>query len=135
MAVSTYNAIGSVTLSSAQASFTFSNIPQIYTDLVLVISNLKTETGGYAVRCNINGDATANYALQDMTGSGTTAYSTFTTSDTGGKIAGYQIGTDTTTPQTIITEFANYSNNTTYKSFISRYSGWVPASLLVCRIP
>lgn len=128
MAVSTYNAIGSVTLSSAQASFTFSNIPQIYTDLILVISNLKTATGGYAVRCNINGDTSSNYTYQDMTGYATTASSTYGATDTGGKIAGYAVGTDTTTPQTIITEFANYANNNTYKSFLSRFSGWVPAS-------
>jgi len=36
--MSTYTPIASVTLSSAQASVTFSSIPQTYTDLVLVVN-------------------------------------------------------------------------------------------------
>lgn len=125
MAVSTYNAIGSVTLSSAQTSFTFSNIPQIYTDLLLVSSVKLSATPGTDVLMRFNNDAVGvdgtngNYSTTVMYGNGSAAGSTRLTNYT--KIyTDYYGAPDTTNNHVNTINIMNYSNSTTYKSAIMR---------------
>ena len=53
---STMTPIATLTLSSASTSVTFTNIPQGYTDLVLVCGNLGMSAGGSAGRLRFNSD-------------------------------------------------------------------------------
>ena len=54
----TYTAIGSFTINSSQTEVTFSNIPQIYTDLTLVVSGTHTGSGVAGLYIGaINGDS------------------------------------------------------------------------------
>lgn len=111
----TYTPIATTTLGSTTASYTFTSIPSTYTDLVLVVSG--TSTAGDAVCFQLNGDSSAGYSATNMVGDGSTAYSQRATSNTFSYTGG--IGT---VMGTVITHFMNYSNTTTYKTFIARSS-------------
>jgi hypothetical protein len=113
--VSTYTPIASVTLSSAQSSVTFSGIPQTYTDLVLVVAGV-TSSGTEAVAVQCNSDTGSNYSRTVLLGNGTTASSTRASSQTS---AGLGV-LDSATQGNTIYHFMNYSNSTTYKTFIAR---------------
>jgi hypothetical protein len=125
MAVSTYNAISSVTLSSAQSQVTFSNIPQIYTDLVLVVSAKLTATPGSDIVMLFNGDnsgvngTSGNYSTTVMYGNGsaagTTRLSNFTRIYTD-----YYGAPDATNYGANVVNIMNYSNTTTFKTAIMR---------------
>lgn len=63
---STYEPIASVTLSSTASSYTFSSIPNTYTDLVLHINGLMNSSAGIQIR--VNGDTGTNYGRTYMAG-------------------------------------------------------------------
>lgn len=111
----TYSLIDSITLGSNQSSLTFSNIPSTFTDLVLV-ANIKKATGVISVlKVTLNSDTGSNYSYTRLIGNGTSASSDRTSNDTGG--AGGYI---TTTQYNNIINFLDYSNTTTYKTFLVR---------------
>jgi len=117
----TYVAIATQTLGSAAASVTFSSIPSTYTDLVLV-TTIFGQTGSpndYTSLMQVNGDTGANYSTTRLTGNGSTAASQSRTSQTYARINtdGYL---STTIPQNSIINLNNYSNTTTYKTFLQR---------------
>lgn len=114
MATNTYVALDKVTLGSATASVTFSSIPSIYTDLVLIISGTNT-AGGENLLLQFNGDTGSNYSRTNMQGNGSTAAS-FRASN----VTEARIGQVQTTPSTSISNIMNYSNTTTNKTIISR---------------
>lgn len=75
--MATYFLISSQTVSSAVTSVTFSNIPQIYTDLQLLISGRSdhgAHYGGGTLR--FNGDTGNNYSFKRLYGDTTTTGST-----------------------------------------------------------
>ena len=111
----TYVPIASTILGSTAASYTFSSIPQTYTDLVFVSSGITANVGEPIVR--INGDSGTNYSRTYFYGDGTTAYSYRDLNTTLVK-AIYQPGTSTLNID--ILNFMNYSNTTTYKTILSR---------------
>lgn len=120
MAVSSYNAIGSITLSSAQTTVTFSNIPQIYTDLVVVCSLVATSaTLQNAPQLRINGDSRNNYSATALNGNGTNAASgrwsnqSVIYADYYGILQNDSIGIMTA-------HFMNYTSNTSYKTVLIR---------------
>ena len=98
-------------LASAQASITFSSIPQTYTDLYLVLSGRVTTTNG-GLRIRVNG-GTANLSTRLLYGNGSSAASGTDTT---------YVGTVTNSNQTANTfgsaglYFPNYAGSTT-KSF------------------
>lgn len=78
---STEVAIATTTLSSAASTITFSSIPNTYTDLRLVISNIRLESAGsQATIIRFNGDTATNYSQTDLYGFGASAGSSRTTS-------------------------------------------------------
>jgi hypothetical protein len=122
MAESTYNAIGTVTLTSAQSRVSFVNIPQIYTDLVLVVS-LKAGSGQYPILLmQLDGDESASYSRTYSLGDGTTISNGRSTSINQmypgpGTIGGITDGTNQFSIGTI--QIMNYSSNSVYKTVIS----------------
>jgi len=115
---STYTPIATTTLGSAAASYTFSSIPSTYTDLIIVVQSTSTRSLFYRVG-NGSVDSGSNYSRTQLIGDGSSAssgrasnenkaYMSLTTS--GGAV--YQT----------ITQLNNYSNTTTYKTFLTRYN-------------
>jgi hypothetical protein len=118
MATNTYVALDKVTVGTATPSITFTGINQGYTDLIVVVSSTSTRSLFYRVG-NGSVDSGSNYSRTQLIGDGSSAssgrasnenkaYMSLTTS--GGVV--YQT----------ITQLNNYSNTTTYKTFLTRYN-------------
>jgi hypothetical protein len=116
---STYEKIATTTLGSASATITFSSITGTYTDLVLILSAKAIANMDCFIR--LNGDSGSNYSLTRLSGNGTSASSDRYANQTKGygDIDGY---INTTNFNVEIIQFMNYSNTTTYKTFLSRAS-------------
>jgi hypothetical protein len=114
----TYEPIATTTLGSAAATVTFSTISGAYTDLVLV-TNLKTTTTNQEVTVKINNDTGSNYSLTNLRGDGSTAASLRRSSQTVGTIS-KEISPNTAFEFVSVSTFMNYSNATTYKTWLSR---------------
>jgi len=122
-AAPTYVKLASQTLASAAATVTFSNIPQGYTDLVLVVNELNSTATNTSFQFQVgNGsvDTGANYSLTELFGTGSAASSDRATNDTAAYFNGPGIGVSTTTPNAYVMNFMNYSNTNTYKTFLGR---------------
>ena len=114
----TYTPIATTTLGSAQTSVTFSSIPATYTDLILVYSGTNSAQDVYV---QVNGDTGTNYSTTILTGNGTTASSLRYSSATKFNVDSNGIP-GSTTPNTSLIHFMNYSNTTTYKTILVRTS-------------
>jgi hypothetical protein len=114
----TYTPIASTTLTSNQATVTFSSISSAYTDLV-IIANFQYNTNGIYTKLTYNGDnAGTTYSSTYIIGNGSAASS--------GRVAntpeigiGYLATTSQFAVQTV--NILNYSNSTTYKTCLSRF--------------
>lgn len=126
----TYTPIATTTLGSTASSYTFSSISGSYTDLVLVINGALDITGGWAMGIVVNGDTTySNYSMTELRGNGTAAASSRLTSASGvPPLILWHYGFNTAIDAMSITSFMNYSNATTYKTFLTR-SGRTGAGL------
>ena len=109
----TYEAIATQTLASAQASVTFSSIPSIYTDLVIVTNG--TNTGIAYQIIQFNGDTGFNYSCTVLSGNGSTASSARYSNEAYLNLA------SSSSDYEILINIFNYSNTTTYKTYLSRY--------------
>lgn len=109
----TYEPIATTT---AGAAVTFSSIPSTYTDLILIVRNA-SGSGGINNTIRVNGDTTSNYSSTQLYASSGAAGSlrTSSASTSWGGIGGAD--------SISIIQFMNYSNTTTYKTWISRGSG------------
>ena len=117
----TYNCIATTTLSSAASSVTFSSIPGTYTDLVLIVNQTATTTNNHGIQ--FNSDTNFNYSTTLVYGNGTSAISERKATSGGG--ATPYIFTNNggvTAISTSIIQIMNYSNTTTYKTLLSRWS-------------
>lgn len=123
---STYTPIATTTLGSNQASVTLSSLGG-YTDLRIVLA-LKNTAGGFAIQPNSN--TSSIYSTTNMRGNGTSASSTrLTTADLGGTGLYLQNGSVSTTDfSTVILDFLNYGNTTTYKTMLARFNN--PSNLV-----
>lgn len=114
MAVSAYEVISTQTLGSAVASVTFSSIPQIYTDLVLVFNGQVATANNIVLE--FDSDSATNYSGTYLLGSGSSALSGRTTNrnfiDGGGVSAGSN--------STSVFNIFNYANATTFKTVLCR---------------
>ena len=122
MPTNTYVALQTTTLTSVAQGITFTNIPQGYTDLVLVLS-LISKTAGNDIRFRVGNnsiDTGANYSATFITGNGSTANSDRVSNQT--YVPQMRLVATTTNPATFIFNFQNYSNTTTFKTIISRNS-------------
>lgn len=120
----TYTLINSQILTASAASVTLSNIPSIYTDLVLKMS-ARTDRAAYvdtvAVRFNASSGATNTYI--NMYGDSTGAVST-TLGNSTSNIIGYASGTSTTSNIFASSDayINNYTSTTLNKSYEMSYA-------------
>lgn len=113
----TYTPIATQTLSTTAATITFSSIPSSYTDLVLVFTGQST-SGNIVNYLQFNSDTATNYSWTALGGSGGAAVSARGTSVSQPRIDYY--GYMDQTEANRIVHIMNYTNTTTYKTFISR---------------
>ena len=113
----TYEKIATNTLGSAAATVTFSSISSAYTDLVAILS--VKGTSNMDVLIQFNGDTGSNYSFTTLRRNGTTATSDRYTNQNSGyaDLDGYANATNFSTR---IINIMNYSNTTTYKTFLAR---------------
>ena len=109
---STYEKIATTTLGSSQGTVTFSSIPATYTDLIIILNT--TGTGSGVKSLQFNSDTSSNYSCTVLYGDGSAAGS-----------ARYSVGyidifNSTTAQNANIIQINNYSNSTTYKTYLSR---------------
>lgn len=116
----TYEPIATTTLGSNSTSVVFSNIPQTYTDLIMVFSGFNTSATAMDLEYEINGDSGNNYnetGVQGSGGSGTG--NSFRHSNYSGGLIGSIWSTGRAT---VIAHFMNYTNTSTYKTCLGRFS-------------
>ena len=113
----TYEKIAATTLGSSSATVDFTSISGSYTDLILII-NCTTATGGDDLWIRVNSDTGTNYSLTQMLGNGTSASSSRRTNFS--RFMADNAYPSTTQGFNQIVHFMNYSNTTTYKTFLSR---------------
>lgn len=116
---STFELIQSYTLPSNQVSYTFTNIPQTYTDLVMV-ANVRTTAGsgyiGFEVRFNgvSTGNAYNDYGVQWSTSGNASVYHEINTNSM--NIGGYTNSRWTT----LLLDVAQYTNTNWFKRVLAR---------------
>lgn len=118
---STYSQISTTTLGSATSSVTLSSIPQTYTNLVLIVGSLTLSSNGNGLVVRYNGDTATNYSYTDLGGTGSSAFSRRVSNATAAQIGWGQVGSQGAI-STIIVNFPQYSNTTTFKTSIARWN-------------
>jgi hypothetical protein len=115
-ASATYVPIATTNLGSA-SSYTFSSIPQTYTDLILIINDVANTSTNQGVYLLYNSDSGSNYSRTGLRANGSTASSFYQTNNPYLAIAA---SGSTNNPKPNIVQIMNYSNTTTYKTTLSR---------------
>jgi hypothetical protein len=117
----TYESIASVTVPTNIETVTFLSIPSTYTDLVLVVNAKSPNATGNNPVFRINIDTVGNYGYLYVSGNGTsTGTGLLSSSSTGVLGLRSQSLSNVDFTYNSITHFMNYSNNTTYKTVLSR---------------
>lgn len=115
----TYEPIATTTLSSTASSYTFSSIPNTYTDLVLVVDALMTSDAGVQVRLNGEASNNTNHSRTYMVGA--TNYGATSGRDNNDSWIGMSFWGASSGRRIICRlNFMNYSNTTTYKPVLIR---------------
>lgn len=117
----TYDSIYSQTLNVDTTSFTISNIPQNYTDL-MIIASVKGTINGYGLMARFNNDSSTNYSVTYMMGNGTTCSGGRVTSVTKAYLQNYGVSdaVDYALAKSIIFQ---YTNTNMYKTVLSESAG------------
>lgn len=132
MATSTYEAIASTTLASAQNGVTFTSISQAYTDLIVVFNGSTDSTSQYFMQLG-NGslDTGSNYSTVVLDANGSSTASASYTNDTVGVRADYY-ATGANNMKTTIFQIQNYSKTTVYKTTLVRSN--LPATEVIALV-
>ena len=115
----TYEPIATTTLANTSTSIVFSSIPQTYTDLIVVFTGTNTTANNaMTLEVDINGDGGNNYSSTQLYENGTgSALGARGSNNNGGNL-----GLTNKNSMGIATiQFMNYSNSTTYKTWLSRF--------------
>lgn len=113
----TYDKLATETLSSAQASVTFSTISQSYSDLV-IICNFGAATASQDFTMRFNGDTGANYSNSGFYGTGSVVVAKGSSGDT--RIVIDSVGVSTSLQAVDIIDIIDYKNTSKYKSCLLR---------------
>ena len=114
----TYSLIASYTFPSNAASYTFTSIPQTFTDLVIV-GNTGYNLANYYTEMQFNGDTANNYGATYVGGNGSTASSSRRTNYPLIPFDDISAG-NTSVQTTSICSIFDYANTTTYKTVLVR---------------
>ena len=117
-AAATYEPIATTTLTSSQASISFSSLGT-YTDLRLVLTFTATSSGG-ELDLQFNSDTGTNYSNTELYGTGATAASARYTSQSAIYIVG-SVGASTTIPSLAIIDIFSYRGSTN-KTILATWS-------------
>lgn len=121
----TYDKIATYTVTGTPASdYTFTSIPQTYTDLFLVINVTGIRAfEGFRFQYGSSGsiDTTTSYSYTWLTGTGSAASSGRVSNANQGQFGWAAIGSSTGVA-TFTCNIQNYSNTTTFKTSINRSS-------------
>lgn len=118
MSNATYTPLATRTLTGNTASVTFSNIPNTYKDLVLILS-LTPLTAGSEIKVNYNGDTGTNYPTVRMYGSGSGSGASNTQNEAFIDIGYY----DTNAVGVTILQIFDYSATDKHKTSLIRWNG------------
>lgn len=117
---STYSTVATTTLGSAQSSYTFSSIPNTYTDLILIAALVPGATNYDFQVGNGSIDTGSNYSSTRIYGTGSSAASDRQSNNNTG-VTG-NISNSSTIPINTILHFQNYANTSVNKTVLSRYN-------------
>ena len=109
--------IASQTLSTSASSVTFSNIPQGYTDIIVIVSGTLTTAYDTSISMRFNDDSANNYSATYLYGTGSAAASGRNTNKPDIQALG-RLGSSTV--GNAIVQIQNYSNATTNKTVLGR---------------
>jgi hypothetical protein len=116
---STYEPIATTTLGSTSTSVVFSSIPQTYTDLVVIFTGTNTTANNaMSLEVEMNGDSGSNYSYTNVFENGSASALSGRASNYDGGNSGL---TNKNSSGIAVINFMNYSNSTTYKSWLSRF--------------
>jgi len=122
MATNTYVALDKKTTTGSVASVEFTGISSAYTDLVLVMDYSLSDANA-SVFMRFNSDANTNYSNTVMSSTGSLKYTDKDSNLSNGiRVSANRTAQGASTRQTNTIHIMNYSNTTTFKSIISRYS-------------
>lgn len=110
----TYEKVATSTFSSV-TDITFSSIPATYTDLVIVFEGTGSSVTNLSLQ--FNGDTGSNYSFTYLLGNGSSASSGRNSNQTSGTLTAIYTGRTQ-----VNISLPNYSNSTTYKTFLARLS-------------
>tara|TARA_R110000868_G_scaffold144632_1_gene363940 strand:+ start:2858 stop:3352 length:495 start_codon:yes stop_codon:yes gene_type:complete len=113
----TYEPIATTTAGSV-TSVSFASIASTYTDLICVINGKPSGTSYLAIQ--FNDDNGGNFSNTHLYGNGSSAGSGRYTNLSGGAYLTYDYALSSGAPGTTIVQIMNYSNTTTYKTFLAR---------------
>ncbi len=115
MALQSMTALANITLQTTTDSVNFSNIPQNYRDLILVIQANRPSGSAAALRLSINGGTTIDGLTTFMNGNGSAAQAYVSASlNIGDLVAGQS--------QMSVVQIMDYSTTDKHKSYLSRFS-------------
>lgn len=114
----TYTPIARTVLNTTETSVTFSNISSSYTDLILIFTGMSA-SGNIVNYLQFNGDTGTNYSWTAVGGSGGAAVSSLGSNASQPRLDYYGY-MNVNSESNRIVHINNYSNTTTYKTYISR---------------
>lgn len=112
-AVGSMEAISAVTLSAAQASVEFNNIPGTYSHLQLRIMSLGSADVAQSLSAKYNGDTGSNYSSHWIYGDGSNVGAGSTANDS---IQYFGFSLFSTNPNSSIVDILDYSNTNKFKT-------------------
>jgi len=116
MPTNTYTPLATLTLTSPDASITFSNIPATYRDLIFIVSHkVDSPAGTEDWYFRFNGDSGANYSFVRMVGNGSSAFSA-----AGSGTYANNFIDDTTNFSAYVIQIMDYSATDKHKTFLVR---------------
>ena len=118
----TYVPIATTTLGSTSTIVSFTSIPSTYTDLRLVIIPLGVNGTGVNDYIQLNSDGNYNYSYTYLFGNGGSTNSSRVSNNDRINIDQNYSTTGATNPSVHTIDFLSYSNTTTYKNMLIRFS-------------
>lgn len=139
MAIQTYVPIATYTVTSGQPSYTFSNIPQTYTDLIIECSYYQSSPQNDFINFNTDtiAAATTNYGYENAYVRGvSTQGATYANSQGSILASNYTNAGGSGTPASKTIQIGNYTSTTAYKPVLIRagiglLSGGNPATEMI----